>query len=79
MPLIVSPHVTWRAPRQLGRALRQSDGLSHAPLVVALRDDRDDECEGVDASVAWPFRPAKSSAPSIHLPARQPRAESERR
>src|SRR5688500_14837638 len=53
--VIVSPHVTGARRAELGRRLRQRAGLTHAP-VVALRDAGDDECEGVDASVAWPFR-----------------------
>jgi DNA-binding response OmpR family regulator len=73
--VIVSPHVTGERRAKLRRALRQSAGLSHAP-VVALRDAGDDECEGVDASVAWPFRLREVLGTIDSLTGRQPRAES---
>src|SRR5687768_4998255 len=73
--VIVSPHVTGARRAELGRRLRQRAGLSGAP-VVALRDAGDDDCEGMDASVAWPFRLREVLGTIDSLTGRQPRAES---
>ena len=73
--VIVSPHVTGARRAELGRRLRQRAGMTHTP-VVALRDAGDEECEGVDASVAWPFRLREVLGTIESLTGRQPHAES---
>ena len=73
--IIVSPHVSGRRRAELGQRLRVRPGLSDVPI-VALRDAGDDECEGVDASVAWPFRLREVLCMVESLTGRQPRAES---
>lgn len=73
--VIVSPHVAGARRTELGRRLRQRPGLGDVP-VVALRDAGDDECEGVDASVAWPFRLREVLGTIESLTGRSARAES---
>jgi hypothetical protein len=73
--IIVSPHISGPRRTELGHRLRLRPGLSDVPI-VALRDAGDDECEGVDASVAWPFRLREVLGMVESLTGRQPRAES---
>jgi DNA-binding response OmpR family regulator len=73
--VIVSPHISGTRRTELGHRLRSRAGLDNVPI-VALRDAGDDECEGVDASVAWPFRLREVLGMVESLTGRAQRAES---
>ena len=73
--VIISPHVSGARRAALGQRLRLRPGLSDVPI-VALRDAGDDECDGVDASVAWPFRLREVLGMVESLTGRAPRAQS---